>query len=154
MTGKRGMLLALLLGALVGGMWYSTKLLPQLAKGVQVTRQACGPTAPEKFDGFLKRFQVERSFANARTTDPLQVLVIDPGQEDEPVPNLVPRSQYSDQEMMAEFIAKNGMSVHAKPEADKVELLVYKEGTDWQYAYRFRLQAGCWQLWQTETVAY
>jgi len=134
------MFYTLLLGALIGGMWYSTRLLPSLAKGVQTMRKGCGPQAPESFDAFLPRYQSDRMFANARTTDPLEkVLNGDNG----PVSSMVPRTEYRSQELLGDIVKKHGMALRradGKVEVDAGPV-----------TYRFRLQGGCWELWQAES---
>jgi len=134
------MFLMLLAGAMVGGMWYSTRLLPSLAKGVQTMRKGCGPNAPESFDAFLPRYQTDRLFANARTADPLEkVLNGDHG----PATVKVPRTEYRSQELLGDIVKKHGMALHRGD--GKVEL---EAGP---FTYRFRLQGGCWELWQAES---
>ncbi|SFF67755.1 hypothetical protein SAMN05518865_103106 [Duganella sp. CF458] len=134
------MFFMLLAGAMIGGMWYSTRLLPSLAKGVQTVRKGCSLNAPESFDTFLPRYQSDRMFANARTTDPLETVI---GGPDGPATTMVPRTDYRNQELLGDIVRKHGMAV--RKEAGKVEL---EAGP---VTYRFRLQAGCWELWQAES---
>jgi len=140
MLSKRGMFYMLLAGALIGGMWYSTRIMPSLAKGVQTMRKGCGPKAPESFDAFLPRYQSDRMFANARTTDPLEkVLNGDNG----PVSSMVPRTEYRSQELLGDIVKKQGMAVRRGDGTAEVEA--------GPVTYRFRLQGGCWELWQAES---
>jgi len=134
------MFLMLLAGAMIGGMWYSTRLLPSLAKGVQTMRKGCGPKAPESFDAFLPRYQSDRLFANARTTDPLEKVL---NGLDGPVTAMVPRTEYRNQELLGDIVRKHGMAV--RKQAGNVEV------DAGPVTYRFRLQGGCWELWQAES---
>lgn len=134
------MFFMLLAGAMIGGMWYSTRLLPSLTKGVQTVRKGCSPKAPESFDAFLPRFQSDRMFANARTTDPLEKVSDGP---DGPATTMVPRTEYRNQELLGDIARKHGMAV--RKEAGNVEV---EAGP---VTYRFRLQGGCWELWQAES---
>ncbi|WP_028102985.1 hypothetical protein [Pseudoduganella violaceinigra] len=130
----------LLAGLLVGGMWYSTRLLPTLSKGVQSVRRGCGPNAPEAFEAFLPRFQSDRMFANARTADPLEKVL---NGLDGAVSSKVPRTEYRSQELLGEVAKKHGMSVRQEAGGMEVE--------SGPVTYRFRLQRGCWELWQAES---
>lgn len=140
MLSKRAMFLMLLAGALVGGMWYSTRLLPSLTKGVQTMRKGCGAKAPESFDAFLPRYQADRLFANARTADPLQKVL---NGAEGPTTTMVPRTAYRSQELLGEIVKKHGMSVRRDVGQAEVEA--------GPVIYRFRLQGGCWELWQAES---
>lgn len=130
----------LLAGAVLGGMWYSTRLLPSLAKGVQTMRKGCAAKAPESFDAFLARYQSDRMFANARTTDPLEKVL---NGLDGPAMSKVPRTEYRSQELLGDMVKKHGMAV--RQEAGNMEV---EAGP---VTYRFRLQGGCWELWQAES---
>lgn len=148
MALRRGLVFALFAGVLVGGMWYSTRLLKPVAKGVQTMRQGCGPKAPEKFDSFLPRFLAERDFASARTTDPFESLRWD-GKE-APEKALLPRAQVRAEAALGSTIRDAGLSTQYERKDGGMELKVFKPDTDWLTYYRFRLHEGCWQLWQVE----
>jgi hypothetical protein len=118
----------------------------------EAARPRCGKNTAERFDRFLPRFQTERSFAVQRTAVPLEELIFTPGVDENEVRKILyQREQIRDHELLGERIRKNEMSVSVeKKAADSVEVVIFKDGTDWAETYRFRLRDGCWQLWQTE----
>jgi hypothetical protein len=140
MLSKRGMFYMLLAGALIGGMWYSTRLLPSLTKGVQTMRKGCGPKSPESFEAFLPRYQSDRMFANARTTDPLEKVL---NGAEGPATTMVPRTEYRSQELLGDIVKRHGSAVRREGGNAEVEA--------GPVTYRFRLQGGCWELWQAES---
>lgn len=153
MLSKRSWLFALLAGALVGGMWYSTRLLPSLAKGAQTLRQGCSVKAEEPFERFLARFESERPFALARTVLPLPGLkAAAPGAGDEtPTRFSVSKEQYRGWELIGEKIRRNQLASEQQKQGKAVVLHVYKPDSDaWHEVYHFRLQGGCWMLDQYE----
>jgi hypothetical protein len=123
----------------------------------EAARLRCGKNTAERFDRFLPRFQTERSFAVQRTAVPLEELIFTPGVDENGNDqatvrkNRYQREQIRDRELLGKYIRKNKMSVSVeKKAADSVEVVIFKDGTDWAETYRFRLRNGCWQLWQTE----
>jgi len=82
-------------------------------------------------------------------------VLVNAGEEENgavPARSLLPRAQFGDQELMADYIRQHGLAVTSTRTGAQVELQLARDG-DWYYTYRFRLQAGCWQLWQAETPA-
>lgn len=125
--------------------------------GALAAQPPCAPRSPEAFDTFMARFQEDRQFAMERTAVPLEALVFSPGIE---VNKGTPSRAYSTldqirkEPLLGDFIRENGMSVDVKRVRSKVDVQVFKDGTDWMVTYRFRLRRGCWQFWQTETWEY
>lgn len=115
----------------------------------QPARQGCGPGAPEQFDAFLPRYMTDRQFATARTVFPLELLdTVDETKE------LLSREEFAQSTLLADVIKADKLSTSQVSGPGVVELNVFRPDADSHiYYYRFRLQNGCWHLWQFEDAS-
>lgn len=139
---KRQMLIALFCAMLMPGMVHAA---------------GCSPKRPEPVAPFLNRFSTEPAFAVRRTVLPLQRLKWEYGAnangEDESaaVKSLITRQDYLRWPPLDSAMKSNNLtSAIERQTATEVVLKIFQQDTDWLTLYHFRLQNGCWFLWQFE----
>ncbi|HYD60332.1 MAG TPA: hypothetical protein VEC35_08250 [Noviherbaspirillum sp.] len=139
--------------------YIKTLVLATTLLGTPITAfaAACSPKNPESFTLFLQRFSLEPTFALKRTIFPLQILRWEYGvnergeDESAPVISRIAKSEYSGWTLLDTYMRNNGLSSEIESKGKhKAVLKVFKDGTDWQMLYRFKLRNGCWFFWQFE----
>jgi hypothetical protein len=121
------------------------------------SQSACTPAIPEDFASFLPQFLASRELALSRMRTPLPVIRWDE--------SMVAKSQaqtgkvvrkMGKHEMhpslpLATYLRQQGLTHKiARQAPEDVTVQIFKPDTDWLLHYHFRLQRGCWQLWQIE----
>jgi hypothetical protein len=109
----------------------------------------CSSRSPEEFESFMSRYMNDRQFATERTVAPLEML---DGPDREK--SLATREQIAQSTLLSDVIKAENLSTSQSVAPGVVELKVFRPDADSHiYYYRFRLQNGCWHLWQFEDAS-
>jgi hypothetical protein len=97
----------------------------------------------------MSRYMNDRQFATERTVAPLEML---DGPDREK--SLATREQIAQSTLLSDVIKAENLSTSQSVAPGVVELKVFRPDADSHiYYYRFRLQNGCWHLWQFEDAS-
>jgi hypothetical protein len=122
--------------------------------------EACSTDRPEDFNNYISLFSTDINFSATRVIYPLKVLVweygLDENGKDDSgyLEKNISITEFKKWPTLNEVMSKNGLLNKIKSQTkDKVKMELYKEGTDWQIFYYFKIQNGCWYLWKYENAS-
>jgi hypothetical protein len=128
-----------------------------LAAPAAALAAVCSTNNPEPFGLFIRQFSSEPAFALKRTILPLEVLrweygINERGEEKpEVVVSWISKHEYAKWAPLDGYMKKNGLTSSIESQSKNAAALkIFKDGTDWQVVYRFKLRKGCWFLRQFE----
>lgn len=128
-----------------------------LTAAIAANAVECSPKNPEPFSSFFQRFSTEHAFAVRRTVLPLRILkweygLNDKGEDDSaPTKSFISISDYLQWPTLNSYMKSNDLTSAIGSQTRTATVLkVFKEDTDWQMLYHFKLQKGCWFFWKYE----
>lgn len=122
-------------------------LLPLLSSAAD-----CSKANPELFVNFLPEFSESKDFAVQRTELPLPLLLWNEASTDgAPHKTLLSAAEYRRWPSLSRYMQDNDLqpSVKRQTKTDAV-VDIQKEGRPGIVSFHFRIEAGCWRLWQYE----
>lgn len=121
--------------------------------GWSAAAATCSAQAPERFIDFLPTFTDTKRFAVARTELPLPLLhwAPGPGAQGTPERSVLSLAEYGRWPTLAKFMNDGELLSRVVGQtATSAAIELFKDDAPGLVAFRFRLKAGCWYLWQYE----